>query len=547
MPRSPRAVLGLFCLLVTAALLFLFTLDPLSVQEAARPAHQKVASVLEGIKGWAWTPGAWSDEELDLAGAREAAVATQPDAASVVDDWSDVELGLVEPSSPEPTAPVQEEQEVGEVEPEESRFDDDELEVALAPTTSAASSPAAAATRPACARTMLFHFSGTRGFASEYNRFIRVAAVASHFDYEVVPIASGWMYGDHLDYFKPPERNCSTADMPSWGKRRPIFRTKGEKLQLPEWTKEDHVQDGGYNALDYVDDVFLAITTKRKAVERLHNAEINEYPPKLPLSGQETVHPVMLEAFRMQAEQVKKFWILSDEVQTMVDALEAELQWSSQDRIVVGMHIRLGDKCSETGSVKYSPLRFATPAQRAALAAGGRGANVCKDQAASGGLDEEHAQVYIAAAEAAANALGAWNSSHLRPPLLAVMSDDAKALPKLVASGGERIEAFDRVMLREAAAGVKDSLGGEGGADMAELESGFRANAFHTLSMETRVTSTRRFVRDLTVVGFGADAFVFTGSSNVGRLTALIGGVEKAKQGRFISCDTRWFGTAHFT
>ena len=99
------------------------------------------------------------------------------------------------------------------------------------------------------------------------------------------------------------------------------------------------------NALDYVDDIFLAISTERKAVDRLHHSEIDHYPPPLPLPGTETVHPVMMEAFRMQAEQVRKFWVLSDEVQTMVDALNAELKWTDatpddEHRVVVGMHIR---------------------------------------------------------------------------------------------------------------------------------------------------------------------------------------------------------------
>ena len=33
--------------------------------------------------------------------------------------------------------------------------------------------------------------------------------------------------------------------MPIWKKRKPIAKSKGEKLGTPEWTKNDHVQDGG--------------------------------------------------------------------------------------------------------------------------------------------------------------------------------------------------------------------------------------------------------------------------------------------------------------
>ena len=46
-------------------------------------------------------------------------------------------------------------------------------------------------------------------------------------------------------YFKLPKTECSTDHMPIWKKRKPIAKSKGEKLGTPEWTKNDHVQDGG--------------------------------------------------------------------------------------------------------------------------------------------------------------------------------------------------------------------------------------------------------------------------------------------------------------
>jgi hypothetical protein len=46
-------------------------------------------------------------------------------------------------------------------------------------------------------------------------------------------------------------------------------------------------------------------------------------------------------------------------------------------------------------------------------------------------------------------------------------------------------------------------------------------------------------LRDLTLLGERADALVFTASSNVGRVLALLGGLEKAKAGWDRSCDQR--------
>ena len=176
-----QGVQGVVTLLAVASvLLFLFTVDPVAVQGVTRPTHDKVASVIEGLKGWAWTPGVWSDADLDRQAALEAVAGLDPPSVKGSENELDDGLEVKEPS----------------------REDMLDLVPQQEPTLTAVASPSAsasAAPREPCRRTMLFHFGGTRGFASEYNRFIRVAAVAAHFDYEVVPVATDWMYGDHLE------------------------------------------------------------------------------------------------------------------------------------------------------------------------------------------------------------------------------------------------------------------------------------------------------------------------------------------------------------
>ena len=53
------------------------------------------------------------------------------------------------------------------------------------------------ASLPDCPRTLLYRFQGTRGFASEYLRFVRAAAIAQRFGYEVflADERDKWMYG----------------------------------------------------------------------------------------------------------------------------------------------------------------------------------------------------------------------------------------------------------------------------------------------------------------------------------------------------------------
>lgn len=184
MARSPRFLLGVFCLVMTALVLFLFSLDPLAVQDAARPAHERVASVLEGLRGWSWASDPESEAELDREATLEVIGGDPPPPVAAT--------GHDELTVDQPSRIDEQLSEVAAAGPDDDQDDDQ-----AATSTSSTSSPSSP--RPPCRRTLLFHFGGTRGFASEYNRFIRVAAVAAHFNYEVVPFAVDWMYGSHLE------------------------------------------------------------------------------------------------------------------------------------------------------------------------------------------------------------------------------------------------------------------------------------------------------------------------------------------------------------
>ncbi|GAA5965635.1 hypothetical protein JCM21900_003043, partial [Sporobolomyces salmonicolor] len=92
--------------------------------------------------------------------------------------------------------------------------------------------------------------------------------------------------------------------------------------------------------------------------------------------------------------------------------------------------------------------------------------------------------------------------------------------------------------------------GQEGPGRKPLIPAGFNENAFNALPLSARIAQTRLFVRDVTVLTTRADALVVTGSSNVGRLMALLMG-QRAREGRgggrVRSLDTRWFPTARFS
>lgn len=77
----------------------------------------------------------------------------------------------------------------------------------------------------------------------------------------------------------------------------------------------------------------------------------------------------------------------------------------------------------------------------------------------------------------------------------------------------------------------------------------YSQSQFNKLPLSLRIHLTRFFLRDLTVLSLYADAFVVTGSSNVGRLACLIGGEDAVVGprsltgsfgGRIRSVDTLW-------
>lgn len=76
---------------------------------------------------------------------------------------------------------------------------------------------------------------------------------------------------------------------------------------------------------------------------------------------------------------------------------------------------------------------------------------------------------------------------------------------------------------------------------------GFEEDAFNRLSPDTRVAMTRTFLRDMTVLARESDGLVITGSSNVGRLMALLFGNDKADAGGLHSADVRWFPTTRYS
>lgn len=145
-------------------------------------------------------------------------------------------------------------------------------------------------------------------------------------------------------------------------------------------------------------------------------------------------------------------------------------------------------------------------------------------------------------------------SSVVQPTLL-VLSDDSSGFglsDLLDHAAASKIRVF--VGVDDLLAGKESALnGGEMEGEAAKslkhsqaTVSGFHEATFNAMPLKTRVENTKSFLRDLTVTARFADGLVFTGSSNVGRLLALLSAQGRNGKRLFYSADVRWFPTTRY-
>ncbi|GAA5830810.1 hypothetical protein JCM11251_001082 [Rhodosporidiobolus azoricus] len=349
-----------------------------------------------------------------------------------------------------------------------------------------------------------------------------------------------WMYGAFSDYFTPPPATCvppSTA--PSYLDRLPIGPDpllsaslpsgdeelgeqedgieadsagllaspeveEGEEVEAeeeveegrdwlaspPKWTEEAHVRDGADNA--YLSSLFLSLSlhpslfpslsssrnaslpSNLAALRSLQQSEVLSYPPPLPLPSSSTVPLELQGAYEMQEEVVRKWWKLKPEEDAQVVALG---EWV-EGRKVIGVHLRLGDKCLESASPKYSPLRFANASQLASLGVTGRGSNCQASRDDEGEMTQEEGDVYGRAVARSLASLADSPTPRAREDgdvaslstLVVVMSDSPTALLSLRSAWARSADPeVQDLVAREGATAVSSD---DGAAEEEEEEEG---------------------------------------------------------------------------
>lgn len=197
------------------------------------------------------------------------------------------------------------------------------------------------------------------------------------------------------------------------------------------------------------------------------------------------------------------------------DALGWDLPgWDDRPRstpadVVIGAHVRMGDKCFETNALKAGPLRFAKQLLGTESEKAMDGEQCTPDGKLT--INDSHAQAYFDAAIAEVNAILAEHAGKGVPeqpdystetwgeskPTLLVMSDESAVLDAL----REHNSSAPFRLLHTANAKVK------------ELEHGFIGGGFFHVSMADRIKSTRPMVRDMELLSRHAGGLVVRGST----------------------------------
>ncbi|CAD6580533.1 MAG: hypothetical protein CYPHOPRED_001252 [Cyphobasidiales sp. Tagirdzhanova-0007] len=470
------------------------------------------------------------------------------------------------------------------------------------------SSSNASSITPTCRRTLLYRFAGSHGFASEYLIFLRIALLAKRYNYALFTDDSKWNYGRWNDYFLSIENTCTAPrDLHTLSRTQIAPHARDPPLSKlsssspPFWTGASHVV---WNArkLTYLDDLFLALYVNERDLQRMHDVDIMQQKPLArPLDPVNTVPAVFETAFGHMSQEALRLWKINADMHGLVQKAEQNMSWTPEvdKRIVIAAHVRLGDKSIELAN--YGPHKFSRPpstlrklynAWRKHYNAWRKRYNKAKLLLSSSDstrtslepakkrhpaqiddepvISDESVDAYMAACVAAAENAGASLFSAAaslseerldagpHKPLLVLMSDDStgKGLEKFLKHiHAKKFEVVPGIPPdAESTTLPIDSAPNDPEAPLIPLpltnpkikKPGFSETTFNSLSAASRISLTRTFLRDLTILSRRADGLVFTGSSNVGRLMSLLAGFEKMQRGSLRSTDVRWFPTVRY-
>ncbi|SCV70681.1 BQ2448_3443 [Microbotryum intermedium] len=408
-----------------------------------------------------------------------------------------------------------------------------------------------------CKRTLLFKMAGLHGFGSEVLMLARMAVLADMLDYSLLIDSSKWNYGPWESIFQTPALDCEPP--PSTTRRGRIrFDRKARMLDeaaiRKSWATVNHVV---WSTRDNagLDRALVDMLTSASEMDSLHKRDLEQMAadraglttpgPKL---ASQLVPSALQAVFTRQSQSFLNLWSLSRPAAVCVQSARANLSPLIQkllvaqqmdgeaSPIVIGMHLRLGDKCKEINKIgpqalknglgRRSTLPEATPTKTSKL-------------------DDRSIKKYLTAATTLVERIRRGDVDALldvsldERPVLLVASDSPTASSAFAKHKlGRAFNVIDIADLeRSEAAAPNESPQGED--RMLTAENGFEESKFNKLPLEGRERVALGFVCDITILDQVSHGLVMSASSNVGRMLALLGGEQKIKQGLIASVDTR--------
>ncbi|SCV70635.1 BQ2448_3397 [Microbotryum intermedium] len=408
-----------------------------------------------------------------------------------------------------------------------------------------------------CKRTLLFKMAGLHGFGSEVLMLARMAVLAEIFHYSLLIDSSGWNYGSWESVFQNPALDCEPPPPTTW-RGRIRFDRKARMLDeaaiRKSWATVNHVV---WSTRDNagLDRALLDILTSSSEMDSLHKQDLEQIvqPPVVDRAGLTTPGPkiasqlvpsALQDVFTRQTQSLSNLWRLSRQAAVRVRAARASLQslirqsrvaqqiCGDASPIVIGMHVRLGDKYREVDKIGPQALKNAL---------GRRSTLPQATPTKASELDDRAIKKYLTAATTLVERIrrSDVDVSFDERPVLLIASDSPTASTAFAKHKlGRAFNVIDIADLERSEAPAPNESP-QGKDPMLISEIGFDESKFNMLPLEDRERVAQGFVRDITILDQVSHGLVMSASSNVGRMLAVLGGEQKIEQGLIASVDTR--------
>ncbi|EGG12720.1 uncharacterized protein MELLADRAFT_73843 [Melampsora larici-populina 98AG31] len=399
-----------------------------------------------------------------------------------------------------------------------------------------------------CPKTLSYRMGKKHGFGSEFSLYLRIAAIAFKLNYTLIVEDSDWNYGRLEDYFNKTTATLNYSN--SCFKESDNFQINPElekSIWPASWINNKHVYLP--REIDYIDQLFLALFVDQSQLSEMHQEERKNSKRNELLSAYGTLPTTFEQAFLAQVEVMNRIWIprneLAQEIKEGEEALE-ELR-VNQSTVIIGLHLRLGDKVHELSNYKV-----------------GMTIELKADQGQLRSRDNEPpstnklADACFDAAESLLSQIRQTSNSTLQSlPILIVMSDDPDGIELIQSverSKQWKIMTVSSLLDKSSDLSKFQDLHQSSFSTKLKRHSsksfhrvGFHESVFNQLPLSKRITQTRKFIIELTLLGRLSDGIIFTGSSNVSKLFGLLGNEKRLMERTMRSLDVRWHPTARYT